>query len=54
MFFVHAMTVRNKRSVETAIESGMHVGTFRNTTVSPEAIERMFKKTSLTLDELKH
>jgi hypothetical protein len=53
MFFMHAMTVRNNKSVETAIESGMHVGTFRNTTVPPEAIERMFKKTSLTLDELK-
>lgn len=52
-FLMHAMTVRNKKSLATAIESGIHVGTFRNTTVSHEAIERMFQKTSFTLDELK-
>jgi hypothetical protein len=52
MFFIHAMTIRQKKSLDVALESGLHVGSFRNTTVPHTSIERMFRTLSFTLDDL--
>lgn len=53
MFFIQAMMVRNKGSLDVAIHSGLHVGLFKNTTLPKEKIERMFDSVSFTLDQLK-
>jgi Family of unknown function (DUF5677) len=52
LLFMHAMTVRQKKSLDVAINSGLHVGTFRNTAVPAVSIERMFDTVSFTLEGL--
>jgi hypothetical protein len=52
MFLMHAMMVRQKKSLDVALNSGLHVGSFKNTTIPPASIERMFRTVSFTLDDL--
>ncbi|HEY4009737.1 MAG TPA: hypothetical protein VGM11_06270, partial [Acidobacteriaceae bacterium] len=52
MFFMQAMMARGKKSLDVAINSGLHVGLFKNTTLPYAAIERMFHSVSFTLDQL--
>jgi hypothetical protein len=48
MFFIQAMMVRGKKSLDVAINSGL----FKNTTLPHASIERMFHSVSFTLDQL--
>lgn len=52
LFLTHAMTVRQKKTLSAALESGLHVGVFRNTTIPHASIERMFRAVSFTCDEI--
>jgi hypothetical protein len=52
MFFMQAMMARGKKSLDVAINSGLHVGLFKNTTLPPASIERMFHSVSFTFDQL--
>lgn len=52
LFFIHAMTVRRKKSLDVALDSGLQVDNFRNTRVPAASIERMFDTVSFTLDGL--
>lgn len=52
MFFMQAMMARGKKSLDVAINSGLHVGLFKNTTWPHASIERMFNSVSFTLDQL--
>ena len=49
-FFMHATTQRDKKSLEAAVDSAIGIGTFRYTSVSPEALSRMFDTVCFTLD----
>ena len=53
MFFIQAMMVRSKKSLDVAINSGLHIGLFKNTRLPHASIERMFNSVSFTLDQLK-
>ncbi len=52
MFFLQAMMARSKKSVDVAINSGLHIGIFKHTTLPHASIERMFDSVSFTLDQL--
>jgi hypothetical protein len=52
LFFTHAITIRGKKSLDAALNSGLNIGLFKNSTIPHKAIERVFGKVSFTLDEL--
>lgn len=52
MFFMQAMMARGKKSLDVAINSGLHVGLFKHTTLPHASIERMFNSISFTLGQL--
>src|SRR6202044_1399747 len=52
MFVLHAMTVREKHSLLVALDSGIRIDSFKNTTVPADSIERMFRAVSFTSDDI--
>jgi hypothetical protein len=49
---MHAMIQRGKKSIEAAVDSGIHIDTFKNTNVSADQLNQMFKMVSFSLDTL--
>jgi hypothetical protein len=49
-FFMHATTQRDQKTLEAAVDSAVGIKTFRYTSVSPDAIKRMFDKVCFSLD----
>jgi hypothetical protein len=54
LFFTHAMMIRGKKSLDldAALNSGLNISLFKNSTIPHQAIERVFGKVIFTLDEL--
>jgi len=52
LFFMHAMMVREKKSLALAINSGLSIASFQNATVPHELINRMFETVCFSLDKM--
>ena len=50
-FAVHAVSERHQRNVGEAIDAAIRVSWFKHTNLSADAIDKMFKSVSFSLDE---
>lgn len=52
LFLMHGLIVREKKSVEVAINSGLGVSSFQHAAVSQDLIQQIFKAVSFSLDNM--
>ena len=52
LFFMHAMMVREKKSLAVAIDSGVSIASFKNAAVPNALIEQMFETVCFSLDNI--
>jgi len=52
LFLTHAKQLREKKQLDTALNSGVSLASFQNATVSPDLIHQMFDAVSFSLDNV--